>query len=88
MSKELEALEQLKAIKQFDGGEHHFLGDEKEIKIVEKGLKALDIIIKKNVDILELKFAYSVYEYNVTKQFGEILTEEEFKLLKEVLCYE
>ena len=52
---------------------------------VEKSLKALEIIIKKKVNILLLELAENVNEYNERIVPNGRLTEEEFDLLKEML---
>jgi len=44
MSKELEALERLKAITKFNGGRDYALGDKKEFKIIEQALQRLEAI--------------------------------------------
>ena len=64
-------------------------------KVVEKSLKALDIIKEKNVDVLAIKESKTLEEYNrnawEVEHYGRYkgyklqLTEEEFNLLKEVL---
>lgn len=57
-----------------------------ELTIIEKELKALDIIKNKGVDILALQHYKNANEYNFSLRgmFSQ-LTEEEFNLLKEVL---
>lgn len=62
-------------------------------EIIEKELKALEIIKEKNVDIWILKSCLTLeqYNYSITKMdncnvFN--LVQEEFDLLKEVLCNE
>jgi len=59
-------------------------------KVVEKSLKALEIIKEKQVDVCELKICIdeyedSLYQYNKRTIEKFRLTEEEFNLLKEVL---
>ena len=65
-----------------------------ELKLVEKSLKALEIIKEKNVDIITLKKSNTLKDYiksaTIRNLFEkgvliEELTEEEFNLLKEVL---
>ena len=63
-----------------------------ELKLVEKSLKALEIIKEKRIDIESFysSFIESDYDYNFyEKRYGTYgkycLTEEEFNLLKEVL---
>jgi len=57
---------------------------------VEKSLKALEIIKEKNVDILDVKLYENYEHYCTAKEDSRLrkdwwLTQEEFKLLKEVL---
>ena len=60
-------------------------------KTIEKSLKALEIIKKKNVNIGLVKVLGSVEQYNQTYVYDNMLnvkwclTEEEFSLLKEIL---
>lgn len=58
-----------------------------EVKIVEKSLKALEIIKMKNVDIPMAKTCNSVNDYNEWhSQYKEMhLTQQEYDLLKEIL---
>lgn len=53
----------------------------------EKLKQALDIIKIKKIDVFELKFSYSVIEYNIMARNSDFdeLTQEEYELLKEVL---
>lgn len=94
MSKGLEALKKfahrLGEAKVDENGEiYNSLGDMYEpYKTIEKELKALEIIMKKNIDTELLNNCHSVCEYNA--RFPAIrekyqLTQEEFGLLKEVL---
>lgn len=57
---------------------------EKEKKKLKQ---AIDIIKIKKIDVFELKFSYSVIEYNIMARNSDFdeLTQEEYKLLKEVL---
>ena len=101
MSKELEALESIKSMVLF-GGEirlpYYTLNDTKYAKkvieykkekldIIEKSLKALEIIKMKNVDIPMVKTCNFVNDYNEWhSQYKEMhLAKEEYDLLKEVL---
>lgn len=53
---------------------------------IETELKALEIIIKKSVDIRLLKGCKYAYVYNDNIGYDEeVLTDEEFDLLKEVV---
>ena len=67
----------------------HTSGYEEEIAVIKKELQALEIIKEKQVDIeLFSNRCKSCREYNYSVAFGKFnrdLTEEEFKLLKEVL---
>ena len=61
----------------------------KECIIVEKALKALEVLKKKNVNVKLIKTLESLEEYNnmhadLRSKFPE-LTQDEFDLLKEVL---
>lgn len=99
MSKGLDALKQLKDISYFIIEVYSNNEPLKEnqrdsrqcfmyyCKNIEKELKALEIIKKKNVDIELLNGCDNVYKYNVYFPFLIIyqLTQEEFELLKEVL---
>lgn len=80
MSKGLEALLRLKL------GMGNFMFS-KEFSIIEKELKALEIIKEKNVDIRGIKETINVHEYNVKfpTTLNEFLEEQEYDLLKEVL---
>ena len=88
MSKELEALEKIVDTYYIDNMD-------KEISIIEKALKALEIIKEKNVNIRALKSWNKTYKGKLTYQnyldiledcdLGEKLTQEEYDLLKEVL---
>ena len=56
-------------------------------KIIEKELKALEIIAKKGIDIIELRNCKKAktYNENTKRTYCEEYTDEEFDLLKEVL---
>ena len=59
---------------------------EEDIEIIEKELKALDIIKNKAVSIAVLIQSTNVEEYNYCKNLLAFdLTQEEYDLLKEVL---
>ena len=61
------------------------LGQSQELNVKNK---ALEIIKEKGLDIRELMYSYSLYEYNTCKPIHfEPLTQEEFNLLKEVLSW-
>ena len=59
---------------------------------IEKELKALEIIINKNVDIGAIKECVNVYAYNDFKELTETaiikrekITQKEYDLLREIL---
>ena len=52
---------------------------------VEKSLKALEIIKEKNVNMFWLKECFNLEQYNYNMADYMKLTEEEFRILKEVL---
>ena len=56
-----------------------------QFKCIEKELKALEIIKKKQVDISSLNCSNTLTQYNVKENGFISLTKEEFDLLKEVL---
>ena len=58
-----------------------------DFEIIQRGLKALEIIKYKNVDICGIKKTKNVHEYNVKfpTTMNEFLEEQEYDLLKEVL---
>lgn len=57
------------------------------LNIVEKELNALKIVKEKYVDFFQLPCCKNIFEYNDLKFFeNEKLTQDEFDLLKEVLC--
>ena len=89
MSKELEAL---KRIRQETCPATYMQDFDKEecLQVIEKSLKALEIIKNKECDMRWLK--YCIKEYKTVEVYNnglpehyEKLTEEEFDLLKEVL---
>jgi hypothetical protein len=104
MSKGLEALNELCAhINAEDMGDETYFfngNDERDYKIIEKELRALEIIVTKKVNLYgDDLYANGVYGLNYYSTYEHykasceklrykkksILTEEEFKLLKEVL---
>lgn len=85
MSKELEALEKLYPKTTYMP---YYTRSERRLfcKIVEKSLKALEIIKEKEIDIAYIKCCDSREHYNVMCELEkEKLTQEEYDLLKEVL---
>ena len=62
-----------------------FKEDAEAVEIIRCELKSLEIIRKKGINIQELKYSYSLNEYNICKGDGnESLTQEEYELLKGV----
>lgn len=60
--------------------------DAEAVWTIRRELKALEIIRKKGINIRELKFSYSLTEYNICKGDGsERLNQEEYDLLRRVL---
>lgn len=55
------------------------------LKIVVKDLEILELLKAKHVDIAELKEDGNVIIYNLSMMKQDLLTEEEFKTLKEWL---
>jgi len=56
-----------------------------EFALIEKSLKALEIIKEKTVDIWLIQNKKTLKQYNSMVDESRKLTEEEFNLLKEVL---
>ena len=56
-----------------------------DIELIEKELKALEIIKKKQVQINRLNRSHSAKQYNLYLPKEMHLTQEEYDLLKEVL---
>lgn len=89
--KGLEALEEIKIVNYYEDDEYaddDYLGIRKEIKIIEKELKALEII--KNHELADTLFSYlkvdktpNEWNWGLPKKMQ--LTQEEYDLLKEVL---
>lgn len=59
--------------------------DLEEYKIIEKELKALEIIKREMIDIVALISSENLFMYNTLKRNVDTLTREEFDLLKEAL---
>ena len=71
MDKQLSPLEALRYIK------YGFM-EEVDMSIIEKALKALEIIKEKGLDIREFRYASFLYEYNICKNIGcKELTQQE-----------
>lgn len=77
MSKELEALQDLSKLVFIYGGV-------KQYQIIEKSLKALEIIKEKQVNVNCIISGWSLGKYNSYKTHIS-LTKDEYDLLKEVL---
>ena len=95
MIKGFEALNQLKdtaeaccgefAVSSEDFDRGIFKEDEEAINTISRELKALEIISNKGINIWELRYSYSVNEYNICKgDTNKSLTQEEYDLLKGV----
>lgn len=94
MSKELEALKVWNAVKKCLNLYHHQVVKEDidvktvegmSIDIIEKSLKALEIIKGKTIDLEYLKCCDTYKQYRIICSYWNAITEEEFDLLKEVL---
>lgn len=85
MSKFLEAFEYISHFTCF-GNEYWNRYYDDKLDAIEKGLKALEIIKEKKVDVRILLLVDSLYKYNNFDSTKRIeLTQEEYDLLKEVL---
>ena len=87
--KGLDALKEIKEVNYYEDDEtidEDYLNISNYIDIIEKELKALEIIKNKNVDIRGIKEINNVHEYNVKfpTTLNEFLEEQEYDLLKEV----
>ena len=78
-----EGLKALKDIRTWFGV--HDYDQHKELDIIEKELKALEIIKNKQVQINRLNRSHSAKQYNLYLPKEMHLTQEEYDLLKEVL---
>ena len=95
MSKGLEALEIIKNIDvEYKNYHKNAVAIFKEnsdydevFDFIEKELKALDIIKKKQVNLRLIRFDISLEDFNFMEDYAE-LNQEEFDLLKEVLSNE
>ena len=83
MSKELEIIKKWKSQIYWNKD----FGWEEELEIIEKSLKALEIIKEKRCDIYLLMECERLEHYNENDYLSsdQALTQEEFDLLKEVL---
>lgn len=94
MSKGLKALEKIKSIQSFKGGDNYSLGDKPEIKTIEKELKALEIIKKSlglytedGLLVVQTEDCEGYWECTEEYAFSNF-TNDEYITLKEVLCDE
>lgn len=78
MSKELEALQDLSKLV-------FIYGSVQQYQIIEKSLKALEIIKEKEVNVFIFLHSGCLESYNDMVEVNRKLTEEEYDLLKEVL---
>ena len=95
MSKELEALAKIKdKLEIWDCSEESnweeystgYYECEEELNIIEKSLKALEIIKEKQVEVMGLINSINLnFDYNKIFNLHPQLTQEEYELLKEVL---
>ena len=87
MSKELEALNRICEHLDLDD-EYFYLknGEKTDYKVIEKSLKALEIIKEKGVNVGLLSRCANAERYNKGMCYeSRYLTQEEYDLLKEVL---
>ena len=92
MSKELTPIEHLQFIRNYEIDEDHrtlnmFYVTRTSFDIIETALKVLEIIKEKKIDLDLLKISDDLDDYNFMcdMYYKNILTQEEFDLLKEVL---
>ena len=91
MNKELEALERLKNHTiSYVGSDYKVSTDSREeqikdLELIEKELKALEIIKEKEVNVFIFLHSGDLETYNNMVEDNRKLTQEEFDLLKEVL---
>lgn len=85
MNKKLTPLEALKELQKRYGSKFS-VQDEQRYRIIEKSLKALEIMKEKGVNTYILLLSINVEDYNRLINFEwRKLTQEEYDLLKEVL---
>ena len=63
-----EALETLKSIKKFDGGDYYSLGDKKEFKIIRQDLDRLEKLEKENQELIKKTDCCMWHECNKISQ--------------------
>ena len=84
MYKELSPLEALERLRQNWIDDSHLFDDEL-LDIIEKSLKALEIIKEKEPSIMRLRLTESSEHFNKIISARKKLTRKEYELLKEVL---
>lgn len=85
-SKEIRALNNLFSAASWDkmGKTHKIYEEDRDV--VKEVLKAFDIVRKKGINLFEIKFAFSLQEYNSCKgDDAKELTQEEFDTLRGVI---
>ena len=82
MSKGLEALKVIYELEDLQGGRDAFW---ESYRIIEKELKALEIIKGKEVNVFIFLHSADLETYNDMVEDNRKLTQEEFNILKEVL---
>ena len=88
MSKELEALERLYCAGRLDLDYVLNGKQNQDYKIIEKALKALEIIKNKEVNVFVLLHSGNLKIYNDIVEDNRKLTQEKYDLLKEVLLWD
>lgn len=82
----IEIMKNICQIMKENGISEYYGIDEKRLLEIVDEAKAFEIIKEKGINIQELKFSYSVNEYNKCKgNENETLTQEEYDFLREVL---
>ena len=87
MTKELEALEKIKEYltRYNDTDDIRGIDYENEVNVLEKSLKALEIIKNKKIDVVLFNDCPDLDEYNEWASDKSQLNKEQYDLLKEVL---
>ena len=91
MSNAIKILEKIKRldilydIEMTESGEEYMKENDIDLNIIEKELKALEIIRNKEVNVAWFTYVDNLEDYNKGKFIGSYLTQEEYGLLKEVL---
>ena len=89
MSKELEALKRIGKfhIEKTSSDKGFEIADTIDFDIIEKSLKALEIIKKKRVNLFLFSFCIKKEEYNSEVSKERRLTQTEYDILKEILLW-